>query len=138
MPMTPAAKASVLNGFIGKSSAGPILANCYIGLSTTTPNADGSNFTEPSGGDYARAIIGLSLQPATQVMGVPVDGYVENTAIIFFPEATASWGTLTHFGLFAGSSGGSPLIFGALTSPIAVSSGYVALFRVGNFSMSLT
>jgi hypothetical protein len=70
-------------------------------------------------------------------MGTPVAGEIENVLIIFFPEATASWGTLTHFGLFAGPTGGVPKIFGALTSPITVGSGYVALFRVGNFSLSI-
>jgi hypothetical protein len=99
MAFTTYGSTQVLSGLIGRSSTGP-LSNCYIALSTTAPNADGTNFTEPSSAaGYARAIIGLSGTSATQVMSAPSAGSTSNTSIIFFPEATASWGTVTHFGL---------------------------------------
>ena len=67
MAFTTYGSTQVLSGLIGKGS-GP-LSNCYIALSTTAPNADGTNFTEPlTSAGYARSIIGLSGTSATQVM----------------------------------------------------------------------
>lgn len=137
MAFTITGSTAILNGLIGKGSGS--LANCYMGLSTTTPNANGSNFTEPSGTlGYARSVIGISGQSATQVMGNPSNGSVSNTDIIFFPEATGSWGTITHFGLFTAASGGQLIVYGALTTPITVAANYVPLFRAGNFTLTLT
>lgn len=137
MAFTNYGSTQVLNGLIGKGT-GP-LSNCYIALSTTAPNADGTNFTEPSSAaGYARSIIGLSGTTATQVMSNPTAGASSNTSIIFFPEATASWGTVTHFGLYSSQTGGSLVLYGTLTNPIAVAANYVPLFRVGNFSLTLS
>ena len=137
MAFTNYGSTQVLNGLIGKGT-GP-LSNCYIALSTTSPNADGTNFTEPStSAGYARSIIGLSGTTATQVMSNPTAGASSNTSIIFFPEATASWGTVTHFGLYSSQTGGSLVLYGTLTNPIAVAANYVPLFRVGNFSLTLS
>jgi len=136
MAFTNTGSTAILNGLIGKGTGS--LANCYMGLSTSTPNADGTNFTEPSSTlGYARSVIGISGQSATQVMGNPSNGSVSNTDIIFFPEATSAWGTITHFGLFTAASGGTLIVYGALTSPITVSANYVPLFRVGNFTLTL-
>ena len=137
MAFTTYGSTQVLNGLIGKST-GP-LSNCYIALSTTAPNADGTNFTEPSSSaGYARSIIGLSGTTATQVMSAPSAGATSNTSIIFFPEATDSWGTVTYFGLYSSQTGGNLVLYGTLTNPIAVAANYVPLFRVGNFSLTLS
>lgn len=137
MAFTNSGSTTVLNGLIGKGSSAP-LSNCYLALSSTAPNADGTNFTEPdSTKGYARAIIGLQGQSATQVMDVPSGGVTQNKDIIFFPEASASWGTLTHFGLYTSATGGTLVLYGSLSEPITVATNYVPLFRVGNFSLSL-
>jgi len=95
MAFTNTGSAAVLNGLVGKANTAP-LSSCYIALSTTTPSADGSNFTEPaSSAGYARVLIGSYSQAATQVMTTPSNGETENSTIIFFPEATSSWGTVT-------------------------------------------
>lgn len=138
MAFTSTASNTLLNSFTGKSNSGAILQNCYMGLSTTTPNADGTNFTEPSSSNgYARATIGLYGQGATQVMGTPSEGTIENASIIYFPEATASWGTITYFGLFNAATGGSLMIYGPLDTSVTVAANYVPLFRTGNFSLTL-
>ena len=137
MAFTVYGSTQVLNGLIGRG-AGP-LSNCYIALSTTSPNSDGSNFTEPAtASGYARSIIGLSGTSATQVMSAPASGASSNSSIIFFPEATSSWGTVTHFGLYTAATGGSLVLYGTLTNPITVAANYVPLFRVGNFSLTLS
>ncbi len=128
---------NILNGLIGKGS-GP-LSNCYIALSTTRPNDDGSNFTEPAASTgYARSLIGQSGSTATQVMSTPANGSTQNTSIIFFPEATSGWGTITYFGLYNAATGGNLVLYGALTNPISIAANYVPLFRVGNFSLTLS
>lgn len=78
MAFTSSGSASILNGLIGRSTSVP-LSNCYLGLSSTVPNTDGTNFTEPpSASGYARAIIGLQNQTATQVMDTPSGGVTQN------------------------------------------------------------
>lgn len=137
MAFTETASATVLKSFIGQGSSA-LLGSCYMGLSSTIPSSDGSNFTEPSGGGYARTLVGISTQSATQVMSTPENGTTSNEEIIYFPEATSSWGTLSYFGLFASETGTEPLIYGALTSSVTVGANYVPLFRVGNFSLTLS
>lgn len=102
----------------------------YIGLSTTTPTETGANFTEPaSSTGYKRMKL--------DKMGTPADGQVENTDIIFFPESVASWGTITHFGLFSAQSSGTPYLWGALNSSVAVATGYIPIFRANALIVGL-
>lgn len=95
--------------------------NLDVALSTTTPNQDGTGITEPTGGAYARAET------------VPADwgrsgDEVSNAEVINFPEATASWGTATHFVLYDNTT---PIGFGALQSPVAIGTGIQPRFNVG-------
>ncbi|MBR3891428.1 MAG: hypothetical protein IKJ30_05100 [Bacilli bacterium] len=108
-------------------------------MSTTTPDAAGSNFSEPSSSSgYARVMLGTQGQSNTYVMDAAVNGSICNTSnIIFFPEATASWGTVTHFGLFSSKTGGTPILWGALSSSISIPSGYIPIFRAGALTVSL-
>lgn len=137
MAFTEAGSSMVLKSFVGQG-ASVLLSSCYMGLSSTIPSSDGSNFTEPSGGGYARTIVGIDGQSATQLMSTPENGTTSNEQIIYFPEATSSWGTLSYFGLFARETATEPLIYGALTSSVTVGANYVPLFRVGNFSLTLS
>lgn len=129
----------ILNCFFGRTNNVSLGSTCYIALSTTTPSADGSNFTEPaSGTGYARVLIGNYSQTNTQLMTAASNGSISNTDnIIFFPEATSSWGTITHFGLFSAKTGGIPIMYGALSSSISVPSGYIPIFRAGALTVSL-
>lgn len=138
MAFTEAASAQILNALTGRSNSASLLSTCYLGLSTTAPNAAGGNFTEPgSANGYARALVGNSSASGTQVMAAPSGGNTSNTDIIFFPEATSSWGTITHFGLWTAKTGGSLMVYGQLSTPVTVPENYVPLFRAGNFTMSL-
>src|SRR5215216_712658 len=99
--------------------------NWFVALSTTTPTEAGGNFTEPVGNAYARVSTAAAdwaaatgTTPATK----------SNGNAITFPAATGSWGTVTHFGLFTASSGGTVQIWGALTTSKAVGSGDIASF----------
>lgn len=137
MPFKLTAAAAILNQMTGKATGG-ILPTCYLGLSSTVPNDDGTNFSEPSGGGYARVLLGASAQSLTQKMGTPANRATENVEIIYFPETTAQWSGLTRWGLFTSASGGTPEIWGTLTGgPITIPSGYIPLFRVGSFGLSI-
>lgn len=132
---------SILKTFFAQATSVSVLpSKCYIALSTTTPNADGSNFTEPEIGSatgYTRSLLGINGQSATYIMGTPSEGAISNTKTIFFPKAETSWGTVTYFGLFADETGGTPVFWGALDTPVEVLASYVPIFTPGEFSISL-
>lgn len=116
--------------------------SAYIALSTTTPNPDGSNFTEPSD-TYRRVQIGyystgsqyINKMTVTATGGV---GTATSNDYIFFPEASASWGTVTHFGIFSAATGGVPIIYGELTAPVTIQANYVPMFRIGALVITIS
>lgn len=133
MAFATTAAETVLKGFVGMTTS-VILSNCYIGLGTTT----GNTFTEVTAASYKRQLLGQSSQPITQLMTVSGNTATNTNNIIMFPESEESWGTITQFGLFSALTGGTPLIYGDLTSSVSVPTGYVPLFRKGNFTLTLT
>lgn len=76
-----------------------LLSGVYVGLHTAQPTSG----NEVAGGAYARqlygayTITGSGEGPST----------ASNNAIIQFPTATASWGVLTHVGIWTAASGGT-------------------------------
>ena len=137
--ITNATANSILNAFFGRTNQISLASTCYIGLSTTTPTSTGDNFTEPSEANgYAKVLIGNYNQSNTMLMEAASGGSISNTnSIIFFPEALASWGTITHFGIFTSKSSSTPIMWGALSSSITVPSGYIPIFRAGALTVSL-
>lgn len=92
-----------------------------------SPN-DNNSGTEVSGGAYAREAATFS---------APVGGVTSNSVDITFTQATASWGTVTHFGILDASSGGNLLYHGALTTAKTVDNGDIFKFTSGNLSVTL-
>lgn len=86
----------------------------YLGLSTADPLDDGSGLSEPSGGGYARQAI---------TFGAASSRRVTQNADVTFPQATADWGTITHWALFDAATGGNMLAHGSLASSKNVVSG---------------
>lgn len=105
----------------------------YMALSTTTPTDAGGNVTQPSGNGYARVAIGNNSTNWNAASG----GTVTNKTAITFPEATGSWGTVTHFVLYDAATAGNALIWGALTASKAIGTGDTASFAAGALSISL-
>lgn len=106
-------------------------ASLQMGLSTTAPNPNGTNFTEPVGANYNRASL---TNNATNFPAA--SGGVKTTGGAFtFPEATGSWGTISHWGIF---DGGLLEVYGPLTTPTAVVSGDRPVFRPGEINVALT
>ncbi|MEE9615275.1 MAG: hypothetical protein V3W31_10075 [Thermodesulfobacteriota bacterium] len=103
----------------------------YVALSTTTPLDDGTNVTEPAGGAYAR------VSTAAGDWNTAAGGLIDNANAITFPEATGSWGTITHFLLYDAASAGNAMAWGALTASKAIGSGDTARFAAGDLDVSL-
>ena len=134
MAMAENVKSSILLAMTGKSQNLNIASTCYIGLLKSVSN--GAVEPDISAG-YGRTQLGNYQNIAGQLMGSPTNGKIMNNQIIYFPEATDDWGTVTHFGLFTSASGGTPFLWGALSEPVNIPAGYVPLFRVGKLSISI-
>ena len=98
----------------------------YVGLFTSDPTDAGSG-TEVSGGSYARVAASF---------GAASEGNCTNDADITFTQATANWGTVTHFGLYDASTTGNLLFHGALTSSKAIETGDI--FKIASTNLSIT
>lgn len=99
----------------------------YVGLYTSNPD-EGNTGTEVSGGSYARQA--LSVTTAS-------DGIVTSSADVTFPQATASWGTISHIGLLDALTSGNLLMYTSLTTSKAIESGDVLKISSGSLTASL-
>lgn len=114
-------------------------ATWYLALSTTTPANDGSGFTEPVGGSYARVAITnntTNFPNATQVNGVTTK---TNGVKFTFPNPTGSWGNVTHFGFFTTSTGGTVQYHNPLDTSISPKAGNTPVeFDIGELVMTFS
>jgi hypothetical protein len=99
----------------------------YVGLFTTDPT-DGNTGSEVSGGSYARQV--LNVTTAT-------GGIVTSSADVTFPQATGSWGTISHIGLLDALSSGNLLMHTPLTTSRAIETGDVLKISTGSLTASL-
>ena len=114
----------VLELLVGKTAFATPTAS--LGVSTADPTADGSGIAEPTDAAYAQ------VETAGSDWAAAAAGAIANAAAISFPEATESWGTITHFFLVDGSD--NLLAYGALTASKAVSSGEILRFPIGELT----
>lgn len=132
MPFTDVLDQSIVTHAFG-AVAWTADATYYVALSTTTPvQAKGTttpywSFTEPSGGGYARVKVANTATNWKAATPQPSTGYeVDNAVAITFPAPTASWGTVTYFGIFSAAATGTLVAFGALTTAKAIGAGDTA------------
>jgi hypothetical protein len=101
-------------------------ANTYVALLTTAPtDRAGTGAVEVTGGSYARQAIASSGWTAisTSGSGTTAIQQISNSAVINFPTATASWGTVVGIALYDASTAGNLLAYGDLSSSLAVGTG---------------
>ncbi len=98
----------------------------YVALFTSDPTDAGSG-TEVSGGSYARTSI---------TFGAPSNGVTTSNADCTFPQATASWGTVTHIGLHDASTSGNLLFHTPLDTSKTIDSGDI--FKIASGSLTVT
>lgn len=118
---------AVLNAVFNNTSLA--VAVPYISLFTAAPS-DAGGGTEVTGGSYARV-------NASACFPAAASGAISNDAAITFPESTASWGTVTHFGIHDASSAGNLLYWAALTTPRVVdAAGITVSFAIGDLDVT--
>lgn len=128
-----------VNEAVFRGGSLPTLTTLYISLHTASPGADGQTANEVTGGSYARvAVTSNTTNWGAATTADP--SVIANATAITFPTATASWGTVTHFGIWNSSTLTAAANFvGAtvLTAPQAIASSNTASFAVGALTHSL-
>lgn len=114
---------------IFKTAAYTVPTNIYVALSTADPTDAGSGIAEPVGNAYARV--------QCNAWDAAALGATANTNQVTFPQATGSWGTITHFALFDAITGGNMLAHGALTTSKAITTGDTPRFNAGDIDVTL-
>lgn len=99
----------------------------YVGLFTVAPT-DTTSGTEVSGGSYARQ--SLSVTTAS-------DGVTTSSADVTFPQATGSWGTISHIGLLDALTSGNLLMYTPVTTSKTIESGDILKISSGNLTVTL-
>lgn len=98
----------------------------YVALFTSNPAEDASG-TEVSGGAYARQSVTFTVSGNT----------ASNSAAIEFPTATASYGTVTHVGVFDAASAGNLIAYAALTTSKAIDTGDVLRLPANDLDVTM-
>ena len=99
----------------------------YLALFTSNPAEDASGTeVSTSGTAYARQSATFTVSGDT----------ASNSAAIEFPTATASYGTVTHVGVYDASTAGNLIAYAALTTSKAIDTGDV--FRVPSGDLDIT
>ena len=125
-------EAAILNHIFRNTAIFTPPANVYLALFTAAPSDSGGG-TEVTGGSYARKAVSTT----SQWSAPGVDGLTDNINAQAFVTATASWGTVTHVGIFDAASAGNLLFHGALTVSKTVGSGDTFQFNAGDLDITL-
>ena len=100
----------------------------YVALFTSNPDEDASGTeVSTSGTAYARQSVSFSVSGNTAT----------NSAAIEFPTATASYGTVTHIGVFDASTGGNLIAYAALTTSKAIDTGDVLRLPANDLDITM-
>jgi len=105
-----------------------VFGTSYVSLHTGDPGNTGAS--EVSGGAYARQPFGTIGTSG----GDPTTA--NNSAIITFPVATVSWGTVGWFGFWTAASGGTFLGGNTVSTPKLVDVGDFARFVVNALTVT--
>ena len=111
----------------------------YVALFTGDPT-DAGNGPEVSGNAYARVQVNPSSGASPKWNAAVVDGagyLVDNHDAITFPQASGSWGTITHFGIFDAATSGNLLMYGPLSASKTVGANDTFLFAAGDLNLRL-
>jgi hypothetical protein len=125
-----------------RAQSAPTTSTLHIGLFSAAPN-DAGGGTEISGNNYSRVSVTSSLAnwAGTQSAGSTVassgtGGQTSNNAAITFATPSATWGTVTHFGIFDAATSGNLLFYGALSISKTINQGDTVSFPAGSLSVT--
>lgn len=99
----------------------------YLALFTSDPTDAGTG-TEVSGGGYTR-------QPIS--FGSSTDGSCSNVGDIFYPAATAGWGTISHIGIYDAGTAGNLLYYGSLITTKSIAANDQLKVAAGDITVTL-
>jgi hypothetical protein len=99
----------------------------FVGLYTSDPGDDNSG-TECTGDAYARQALSV-----TTASG----GIVTSSADVTFPQATGSWGTISHIGLLDAVTSGNLLMHTPLTTSKTIDTGDIFKIASGSLTAEL-
>lgn len=100
----------------------------YIALFTSNPAEDASGTeVSTSGTAYARQTVAFNVS----------GNLATNSAAVEFPTATASFGTVTHIGVYDASTSGNLIAYSALSASKAISTGDVFRVPAGDLDITL-
>ena len=100
----------------------------YLALFTSNPDEDGSGTeVSTSGTAYARQEVTFTVSGNTATTDAAVE----------FPTATASFGTVSHVGVYDASTAGNLLGYAALTTAKAIDTGDVFRVPAGDLDITL-
>ena len=100
----------------------------YVALFTSNPDEDASGTeVSTSGTAYARQSVSFSVSGNTAT----------NSAAIEFPTATASYGTVTHIGVFDASTAGNLIAYAALSTSKAIDTGDVLRLPANDLDITM-
>lgn len=99
----------------------------FVGLSTADPLDTEAGLAEPSGNGYERKPLTFNAASSRSI---------DNSAQITFPQASGSWGELTHYAIFDAASDGNMLAHGSLSVAKTVSSGNTPSIGAGEIVIS--
>jgi len=100
----------------------------YVALFTSNPAEDASGTeVSTSGTAYARQSATFTVSGNT----------ASNSAAIEFPTATASYGTVTHIGVFDAASAGNLIAYAALTTSKAIDTGDVMRLPASDLDITM-
>ena len=115
----------------------------HVGLLTAAPSDTGGG-TEVSGNGYARQNLAPSLTnwagtqaAASTTASSGTSGTTSNNVAITFPTPTASWGTVTAFGVYDASTGGNLLFYGNLNIAKTINQGDTVTFPISSLSFQI-
>jgi hypothetical protein len=110
-----------------RSTAYTTPTNVYLALYLDDPT-DADTGTECSGTSYARQVL---------TFGAPSNGVTSNSAVIEFPQAGGSWGTITHVGIRDASTAGNLLYHTPLDASKTIATGDVFRIAIGSLSVTM-
>lgn len=100
----------------------------YLALFTANPDEDGSGAEVSTVGTaYVRQTVAFTVTGNT----------ASNSGAVEYPTATASFGTVSHVGIYDASTSGNLIAYAALSSSKAISTGDVFRVPVGDLDITL-
>lgn len=100
----------------------------YVALFTSNPAEDASGTeVSTSGTAYVRKTVSFTVS----------GNLATNSGAVEFPTATASFGTVTHIGVFDASTSGNLIAYSALSASKAIATGDVFRIPTGDLDITL-